>query len=70
MVANTHLVVCPKCKAVNSYEIASTKLYDTDLHIAYICEACGTEYTDIYTLVYLGGHTHSQVYDRDNLSIG
>ena len=67
MVTNNTQVVCPKCGAVNSYDITSTKLYDTDIHIAYCCEACHTEYTNIYTLVYLGGYTNNQQYDRDNL---
>lgn len=68
MVTNNIQVVCPKCKAVNSYEIKSLKVYDNDLHITYSCD-CGCEFTNVYALVYLGGHTDSIEYDRDNITV-
>lgn len=67
MVTNTHAVVCPKCKSSNCYEITKLTLVDIDLHATYSCEACGSEYTDIYALVYLGGNCNSMAYDRDNI---
>ena len=67
MVTNNITVVCPKCKAINSYNYIHMKLYDNDLHITYSCEACGSDYTNIYTLVYLGGYANGFEYDRDNL---
>ena len=69
MVANNFAVVCPKCRSANCYQIENMQLVDTDLHVSYICEACDTEYTDIFTLVYLGGHTLTAKYDRDNIAI-
>lgn len=69
MVTNNIQVVCPKCKAVNSYNSIRTKLYDNDLHITYSCEACGCDYTNIYTLVYLGGYANGMEYDRDNIAV-
>lgn len=67
MVTNTHAVVCPKCKTINSYEIVKLSLVDIDLHATYSCESCGSEYTDKYALVYIGGNCGSIEYDRDNL---
>lgn len=69
MVANNTCVVCPKCKTVNSYDIVTTKLYDNDLHIAYQCDACKSEFTNVYTLVYMGGSCGAMRYDRDNISL-
>lgn len=69
MVTNNIQVVCPKCKAVNSYEILSLKVYDNDLHIAYSCEACGCDFTNTYALVYLGGYANNMQYDRDNITV-
>lgn len=68
MVANNYAVVCPKCKQANCYAIRSLNLIDTDLHVSYLCETCETEYTDTYALVYLGGHTLTSCYDRDNIT--
>jgi DNA-directed RNA polymerase subunit RPC12/RpoP len=68
MVTNNPAVVCPNCRQVNGYEIKSLQLIDTDLHVSYLCETCGTEYTDIYALVYLGGHMPNSSYDRDNIT--
>lgn len=68
MVTNNPAVVCPKCRQVNCYEITALKLVDTDLHVSYCCETCGTEYTDVYALVYLGGHMLNTSYDRDNIT--
>lgn len=67
MVTNTHAVVCPKCKTINSYSIEKLALVDIDLHATYSCEACGSEYTDRYALVYIGGNCGSIEYDRDNI---
>ena len=67
MEAITRKVVCPKCNAINDYTITDMKLYDSDMHISYRCDACDTEYTDVYTLGYLGGHSDSIAYVRDNL---
>ena len=67
MVTNTHAVVCPKCKAVNCYEVTNLSLIDIDLHATYSCESCGSEYTDVYALVYIGGNYNSIKYDRDNI---
>ena len=69
MVTNNCAVVCPNCGKANCYEITSLKLIDADLHVSYLCETCGTEYTDVYALVYLGGHMPNLSYDRDNISI-
>lgn len=69
MVTNTTVVVCPKCRQGNQYAITHMELIDTDLHVSYLCETCGTEYTNVYTLVYMGGHTNSACYDRDNIAI-
>lgn len=66
MVTNNSKVVCPKCKAINSYNVERLSLVDIDLHATYSCESCGSEYTDIYALVYLGGNCGSMAYDRDN----
>jgi uncharacterized Zn finger protein len=68
MVTNTCQVVCPKCMSVNNYEIIDTQLYDTDIHITYSCDSCGTEFIDTYTLVYMGGHSRECEYDRDNIT--
>lgn len=67
MVTNNSQVVCPKCKSVNCYEVTKLSLVDIDLHATYSCEACGSEYTDRYALVYLGGKTNNYEYDRDNV---
>lgn len=67
MVTNNSQVVCPKCKSVNCYEVTKLSLVDIDLHATYSCEACGSEYTDTYALVYLGGKTNNYEYDRDNV---
>lgn len=67
MVTNTQVVVCPKCRVVNSYKIEKLSLVDIDLHASYSCESCGSEYTNIYALVYIGGNCGSMVYDRDNI---
>ena len=69
MVANSFLVVCPKCRKANCYEIKKLELVDTDLLVSYLCETCETEYTDAFALVYLGGHMSSGSYDRDNITI-
>ena len=69
MVTNNIQVVCPKCKCVNGYDSVKMKLYDNDLHITYSCEACGCDYTNIYTLVYLGGYANGIEYDRDNITV-
>lgn len=69
MVTNNIKVVCPKCKLVNCYEITKMTLVDTDLHVSYSCEACKTEYIDIYMLVYLGGNVGTMKYDRDNITV-
>lgn len=68
MVTSTHQVSCPKCGKVNSYEIANLQFVDTDLQATYQCE-CGCRFNDIYALVYLGGFTDGQWYDRDNVSL-
>lgn len=69
MVASNTCIVCPKCKAVNCYEIINSEYIDTDLHTTYSCDACGSEYTNIYALVYLGGYANSIQYDRDNITV-
>lgn len=69
MVTNTTKVVCPKCGSINSYEIIKIELIDNELHTSYSCEACRTDYTDIFALTYLGGNTNSCEYDRDNLKV-
>lgn len=69
MVTNNTQVVCPKCKSVNCYEIIKSEYIDTDLHTTYSCEACGSEYTNIYALVYLGGYANTMKYDRDNITV-
>ena len=69
MVTNNIQVVCPKCKGVNCYEITGLQLIDTDLHATYTCEACGTEFTNIFALVFLGGKTNTFEYDRDNITV-
>lgn len=69
MVTNNQSVICPCCKSINNYDIVSTNIIDNDLHITYICTECGTRYTDYYALVYFGGSTNSQIYDRDNLAL-
>ena len=69
MVTNNTQVVCPKCKAINSYFINAMKLYDNDLHISYSCEDCDCDYTNVYTLVYLGGSVDGIQYDRDNITV-
>lgn len=69
MVTNNVKVVCPKCGSANCYSLIDLKLYDTDLHATYSCDVCTTEFTNIYTLVYLGGHTSVYEYDRDNLRV-
>lgn len=68
MVANNFSVICPKCRKANCYEITKLELVDTDLHVSYFCETCGAEYTDIFALVYLGGHMPNSSYDRDNIT--
>ena len=68
MVANNFAVVCPKCRATNCYEIKKLELIDIDLHVSYLCETCSTEYTDLFGLVYLGGHMPNRSYDRDNIT--
>ena len=68
MVTNNPAVVCPKCREVNCYEIVKLELVDTELHVSYFCETCGAEYTDVYALVYLGGHMPNLSYDRDNIT--
>lgn len=67
MVTNICKVVCPKCKTSNCYEIVKLSLIDIDLHATYACESCGSEYTNVYALVYLGGQCGSVAYDRDNV---
>lgn len=67
MVTNNSQVVCPKCKSINSYDIVKLALIDIDLHATYSCDACGSEYTDRYALVYLGGNACGIEYDRDNI---
>lgn len=67
MVIATQQVSCPKCRAVNKYSIIKSDYIDTDLHTTYHCDQCGYEYTNIYTLVYLGGYSNDIEYDRDNL---
>lgn len=69
MVASNTCIVCPKCKTVNCYEIVKSEYIDTDLHTTYSCDACGSEYTNIYALVYLGGYANSIQYDRDNITV-
>lgn len=69
MVASNTRIVCPKCKTVNYYEIVKSEYIDTDLHTTYSCDACGSEYTNIYALVYLGGYANSIQYDRDNITV-
>lgn len=69
MVTNTTKVICPKCRGINCYEIKNLQLIDTNLLVSYLCETCETEYTDEYTLVYLGGHMLASRYDRDNIAI-
>lgn len=68
MVTNTLQVVCPKCRCANCYSISNMQLIDTDLLVSYHCETCEAEYTDIYALVYLGGHMMATRYDRDNIT--
>ena len=68
MVTNKTVVVCPKCRQANCYSVMKLQLVDTDLHVSYFCETCGAEYTDIFYLVYLGGHMPNASYDRDNLT--
>ena len=68
MVANNFAVVCPNCRKANCYEIKHLELIDTDLHVSYLCETCSTEYTNVYALVYLGGHMLNKSYDRDNIT--
>lgn len=67
MVSNCK-IVCPSCKAINHYDIVKLELVDIDLQATYSCEKCGTIYTDTYALVYMGGKTATQEYDRDNIS--
>ena len=67
MVTHSRNVVCPLCKSTNAYEITKLSLVDIDLHATYSCEACGSEYTNVYALVYLGGNCGSMAYDRDNI---
>ena len=67
MVTNNIMNVCPKCSDINHYIITKMELVDTDLHVSYLCENCGAEYTDVYALVYLGGHMLAVSYDRDNV---
>lgn len=67
MVTNNTKVVCPKCKTINCYEIVKLALVDVDLYATYSCESCGSEYTDKYALVYIGGNCGSTEYDRDNI---
>jgi transposase-like protein len=69
MVTNNLKVVCPKCGSANCYSLTSLKMYDNDLHATYSCDVCETEFTNVYTLVYLGGHTSVYEYDRDNIFI-
>lgn len=68
MVTNCVKVVCPKCNDVNNYIITNMQLIDNDLHVSYYCETCGAEYTDIFSLVYIGGHMLTVSYDRDNIA--
>lgn len=67
MVSNCK-IVCPACETINAYNIVKLSLVDIDLQVTYSCEKCGTIYTDTYALVYLGGKTDTQEYDRDNIS--
>ena len=53
MVTNTTKVICPNCRKGNCYELQKLELFDTDLHVSYCCETCGTEYTDVYALACL-----------------
>lgn len=69
MVANNVKIICPRCKSSNCYSLTSLQMYDNDLHATYSCDLCKTEFTNVYTLVYLGGHTSDSEYDRDNLII-
>ena len=69
MVTNNLKVVCPKCGSANCYSLTSLQMYDNDLHATYSCDVCETEFTNVYTLVYLGGHTSVYEYDRDNIFI-
>ena len=68
MVTATTKVVCPLCRAVNNYEIIKSDYIDTDLHTTYKCGKCGCHYTNIYTLVFLGGRADGVMYDRDGLT--
>lgn len=54
MVTLTTQVKCPICEE-SDYEIIKLELIDTDLHATYHCPNCGTEYTDVYALIYIGG---------------
>ena len=67
MVANNMFIVCPKCKSVNCYTITRLEMCDKDLHATYMCDTCQTEFTDVYGLMYIGGYTSTQQYDRDNI---
>ena len=67
MLMNKSQIVCPKCKAVNCYEIVKSQYIDTDLHTTYSCAACGNQYTNIYALVFLSGYADGVEYDRDGI---
>lgn len=69
MMTSSIKVVCPKCQSINSYDIDSMQLIDTDLHVTYTCEMCGGRFMDTYALAYLGGYANGKVYDRDNVTI-
>lgn len=61
-------VICPKCKATNSYSIITNELIDSDLYTTYQCDCCGHIYTNIYGLVYMGGYNDMVRYDKDNIT--
>lgn len=67
MVTNNTKVVCPKCRSINAYSIIKNVAYDNDMHITYSCDVCNTNYTNVYTLVYMYGYTDTYKYDRDNI---
>lgn len=69
MVANNVKIICPTCGSSNCYSLTDLQMYDNDLHATYSCDLCKTEFTDVYALVYIGGHTCHREYDRDNLAI-
>lgn len=69
MVTNNFKVVCPECGSVNDYVIHKSEYIDTELYTTYFCEECGCLFTDIYALVYLGGYTETEKYDRDNITV-